>query len=150
VAANNLTSSDEHYTPKHIFDSLGIAFDLDVASPHGGLSSVPAKEWFCACCKPALEQQWFGNVWMNPPFSKPTPFVDKFIQHGNGIALLVVSRSRWFGDLWEMADAVVPTPYNLKFDRPDEKPKQISFQTMLFAIGNDNVKALKNMDRRVR
>jgi len=150
MAANNLTSSDEHYTPKFIFDLLGLEFDLDVAAPHGGLANVPAKESFCLCCKPALEQEWHGRIWMNPPFSKPTPFVDKFIANNNGIALLVVSRSRWFGDLWEVADAVVPTPYNLKFDRPDNKPKQISFQTMLFALGAENAVALKNLDRRVR
>jgi hypothetical protein len=27
------TSSDDHYTPKHIFERLGLEFDLDVAAP---------------------------------------------------------------------------------------------------------------------
>ena len=87
---------------------------------------------------------------MNPPFSKPTPFVDKFIQHNNGIALMVVSKSKWFANLWEIADAIVPTPYNLKFDRPEGKSKQISFQTFLFALGKDSAAALSNMGRKVR
>jgi hypothetical protein len=28
--------SDEWYTPKYIFDALGLRFDLDVAAPVGG------------------------------------------------------------------------------------------------------------------
>ena len=47
MAANNLTSSDEHYTPKFLFDLMGLEFDLDVAAPHGGLANVPAKASFC-------------------------------------------------------------------------------------------------------
>jgi hypothetical protein len=142
--------SDEHYTPKFLFDLLQIEFDLDVASPHDPITHVPAKQRFCECCKPALEQEWFGNIWMNPPFSLVTPWVDKFIEHKQGISLLVVSRSKWFQRLWDSADAIVPTPYNMKFDRPHEKPKQISFQTFLFAFGEHNAEALKNLDRKVR
>lgn len=82
-------------------------------------------------------------MWMNPPFSNVTPWVEKFIENGNGIALLVVSRSRWFGDLWEKANAIVATPADLKFERPNGKSQAISFQTFLFALGDKSVAALE-------
>lgn len=143
--------SDEHYTPKYIFDQLGLVFDLDVAAPVGNIGShVPAKRFYSELDN-GLEREWVGNIWMNPPFSKPTPWVERFIEHGQGIALLVVSRSKWFSKIWDIADAIVPTPYNMKFDRPVEKAKNISFQTFLFAIGEQNAQALHRVaDRRVR
>lgn len=147
--AHSLEAKDEHYTPKFIFEQLNIEFDIDVASPRGGVDYIPAKRYFDEEIN-GLEQIWEGRIWMNPPYSKPTPWVDKFIAHGNGIALLVVSRSKWFRDLWAVSDAIALTPFNMKFERPDGHKKQISFQTMLFAIGQDNAKALKNLDSKVR
>jgi hypothetical protein len=37
--------SDEWYTPKYIFDALGLRFDLDVAAPVGGPRYVPCETW---------------------------------------------------------------------------------------------------------
>jgi hypothetical protein len=31
-----MRDSDEQYTPKWIFDALGVEFDLDVCAPQGG------------------------------------------------------------------------------------------------------------------
>ena len=79
---------------------------------------------------------------MNPPFSNTTPWVNKFMDNGNGMALLVVSRSKWFAELWDRADAIMATPADLKFDRPDGTTKAISFQTFLFALGQPATAAL--------
>jgi hypothetical protein len=79
---------------------------------------------------------------MNPPFSNTTPWVNKFTANGNGIALLVVSRSKWFAELWDKADAIMATPADLKFERPDGNSKAISFQTFLFALGAPATAAL--------
>lgn len=144
----SLEKSDEHYTPKWLFDQMGIRFDLDVAAPRGG-SHVPTDKYYTEEDN-GLVQPWIGNVWMNPPFSKPSPWVEKFIINQNGVALLVVSRSRWFRDIWEAADAIVPTPSNFKFERPDGSGKAISFQTFLFAFGKENIEGLRKLERRVR
>jgi hypothetical protein len=64
-----LEKSDEHYTPKWLFDRMGIEFDLDVASPIGG-SYVPTRKYYTEE-DDGLAQDWSGVVWMNPPFSKP-------------------------------------------------------------------------------
>jgi phage N-6-adenine-methyltransferase len=136
------TTSDDYYTPKWVFDALNVEFDIDVAAPAHGIPWLPAKRWFSQA-DDGLAQDWAGQfVWMNPPFSKATPWVEKFIENNNGIALLVVSRSKWFAKLWDKADAIVSTPYDLKFVRPDGSSKQISFQTFLFALGQKGTNAL--------
>ena len=150
VRNHDLALRDEHYTPKWIFDALGVEFDLDVASPlDRSLSHVPSKQAFTELDN-GLEQEWSGNVWMNPPYSQMTPWANKFREHGNGIALLPVSRSKWFWGMWESADALCIAPHDLKFDRVNEKPKTIAFATMFFAFGKDNAEALKRLSSKVR
>ena len=135
-------TSDEHYTPKSLFNGLQIEFDLDVCAPHEKTNSG-AKQWFCKCCKDGLISDWFGNVWMNPPYSQPTAWVEKFIKHGKGIALLPITRGKWWDSVWSKSDAILPLTYNYKFERPDGMPsKPIVFRTALYAIGQANVEAL--------
>ena len=142
-------TSDEHYTPKVLFEILGVNFDLDVASPVGGSGIAP--KWFDKSID-GLSQEWFGNVWMNPPYSNPTPWVEKFVAHsGGGIALLPVTRGRWWDVIWSKSDAIVPLAYNFKFERPNNLPaKPIVFRTCLYAIGKENAIALNKISARVR
>ena len=136
------TTTDDYYTPKWLFDLLGLEFDIDVAAPLQGIPWLPAKRWFSQA-DDGLAQDWGGAlVWMNPPFSKATPWVRKFIENGNGIALAPVSRAKWFSEIWNCADAVMPTNADFKFERPDGKVQTISFQTFLFAVGEPAVAAL--------
>ena len=84
----NYGESDEWYTPKYIFDELDVNFDLDVAAPFSGPRYVPCKKWFY---ENSLELEWSGFVWMNPPFGHQKDkilWLEKFFNHGNGIALL--------------------------------------------------------------
>lgn len=134
--------ADDWYTPKWVFDSLGVEFDIDVCSPVGGTGLVPAKKFY-SIEDDALVQPWEGLVWMNPPYSGPTPFIDKFIEHGNGIALVPFSKSNWFGRLWnEPMVALCALPPNLKFQRPDGSSKQIFMQCVLVGMGATAVHAL--------
>lgn len=146
---HEISQSDEHYTPKSLFDAMALTFDLDVAAPEFGVPWLPAKNHY-SLQNDGLENDWYGRVWLNPPYSKPTPWVDKFIDHGNGVALLVVSKSKWFHKLWEAAHGICPTPRELKFERPDGHRRQIAFQTFLFAIGEENVQGLKRLSEKTR
>ena len=140
---------DEYYTPRELFDELGIIFDLDVAAPVGGAKNVPAVEYFDKDSD-GLTAKWFGNVWMNPPFSQATPWVEKFINHGLGIALLPTSKAAWFAKIWLSAEGVLLLN-RVKFDFEGKEKKQIFMPCMLFAYGSENVKALyKVKDSRVR
>ena len=133
---NQEITTNDYYTPKWLFDAMALEFDLDVCAPAGGVPWIPAKRWFSEL-DDGLAQNWGGKlVWMNPPFSGPRPWVDKFIANNNGIALLVVSRSKWFAKIWAAADAVVPLPFAFKFHRPNANATHISFQCFLFALGD--------------
>ncbi len=134
--------SDEHYTPKSIFSALNVVFDLDVAAPAGG-GNAPALHYYDKESD-GLSSQWWGNVWMNPPYSQPTAWVEKFLDHKQGIALLPITRGKWWDRLWNESGAILPTIYNLKFERPDGLvAKPIVFRTALYAIGETNITALK-------
>lgn len=80
--------SDEWYTPKYIFDALGVQFTMDVAAPEDrAFCAVPAEEFLT---RKSLEAPWRGFVWMNPPFGGRNgivPWTDKFFAHGHGIML---------------------------------------------------------------
>jgi len=138
-------NSDEHYTPKWVFDKLGIVFDMDVASPEGG-SHVPCKQYFTEA-QDGFVQEWKGNIWMNPPFSGATKWADKFMAHGNGIAILPASRSRWAEDVWNSEAGVLMFSRDFKFERPDAPPKKISYQIWMIGLGKHNIEAMRNLGR---
>ena len=143
-------ANDECYTPKWIFDRLGLTFDVDVCAPAGGIDYIPATTHY-SMVDDGLSKEWVGRVWMNPPYSKPKEWVEKFIEHGNGVALLPLSLSYWSKAIWNAADAITLTERQPKFLRPDGTTQGIRFPTFLCAIGKDNAAALLNFDEyRVR
>ena len=133
------TTSDDYWTPEWIFDALGIEFDLDVACPPEGPAHTPAKAYYTQETD-GLSSPWFGNVWMNPPFSKTHPWARKFIEHKNGVCLVPMSKSKWFDALWDSSDAVLSLPSSLRFEGRDNG--SIFMPTILAAFGQENVKAL--------
>ena len=134
-------TSDDYWTPKWVFDTLGIEFDLDVACPPEGPAHTPCKRFYTQA-DDGLIAPWEGCVWMNPPFSKPQKWVQKFIDHGNGIALTPMAKSRWFNQLWEVAHGVIPLPSNMKFVQGG-----IFMPVMLSAFGDKCVDAIANIGR---
>lgn len=139
-------TTNDYYTPKWLFDAMGLEFDIDVCAPAHGIPWIPAKRWFSQA-DDGLAQDWAGSlVWMNPPYSKPEPWARKFIDNGNGVALMPCARSNWFNLMWNECSAMVIAPVDMKFERPNEKSKTIAFHTMLFAIGDIGVEALHKLE----
>ena len=70
------TGNVEHYTPRYVWsralDCLG-TIDLDPASD--GVN-IPAEKHFTRA-DDGLSKQWFGNIWLNPPFG---PGVDLWFE----------------------------------------------------------------------
>jgi hypothetical protein len=95
-----------------IFDKLAITFDLDVAAPTGGCHWIPATNYYDQQTN-GLTSDWYGNIFMNPPFSKINDWVTKFVQHANGIALLPMSKSH----------GLINYGMTLKHNNPYRKPK---------------------------
>ena len=137
--------SDEWYTPAYIFDALGVTFDLDVA---GGKreTHVPCRNRIISN---SLELKWVGFIWMNPPFGGRNgilPWVDRFIEHGNGIALAPDRTSApWFQHFANYCDRVLFLSPKVRFERPDGSlGMQPGNGTALFGIGNRACEALSN------
>lgn len=63
-----------------------------------------------------LTAPWEGLVWMNPPYSNPGPWVARFLDHANGVALLPFSNSAWWRNLWATDVAIaVHQPASVTF-----------------------------------
>ena len=129
-------TSDDYWTPRWLFDALGLEFDLDVACPPEGAPNTPCKAFYTQETD-GLASPWSGTVWMNPPFSKTTPWVNKFMEHRNGICLVPFAKSAWANRLWDDAEAIIMMPSTFKFQQGS-----IFIQTMLAAYGDKCVEAL--------
>lgn len=144
----SIGATDEWYTPRHVFEAMGVRFDLDVAEPRYG--QWPARE-FCTCgiAASSLETIWFGFVWMNAPFGKRNglaPWLEKFFAHGNGVALTPDRTSApWWQDYAPKADAILFVRHKIKFIGSDGRPGTSPAQgTTLLAAGPRGVDALRN------
>lgn len=95
-----------------------------------------------------LAQQWFGRVFMNPPYGpKMGKFMRKLSDHGNGIALVFARTETvaFFEHVWPKADAIMFLKGRVRFYRPDGTRGQSSGSpSCLVAYGKDNVAALYN------
>ncbi|GGE36557.1 N-6-adenine-methyltransferase [Agaricicola taiwanensis] len=137
-------ASDEWYTPPHIFQALGCRFDLDPANAAIGGAHVPCAMNYSA---DGLDKPWHGFVWLNPPFGGRNgivPWLNKFFEHGNGIALTPDRTSApWFWDAWHKAELALFTR-KIRFIRPDgSEGKSPSNGTALFAVGHEGCEALR-------
>ena len=138
--------SDEWYTPNIIFNLLGLEFDLDVASPIDNKGHVPADRKY-TIHDDGLSQPWIGRVWMNPPYSKPSPWVTKWLEHGNGIALLPMAKSKWFNELMQTNAKFVLLPSTFKFESPEGKQLSLMMGSTLWALGERNIEAIARLGK---
>lgn len=133
-------TSDDYLTPKWVFDTLGLEFDLDVASPPWE-TYVPAARKFTKA-DDGLLNEWTGRVWMNPPYSESTVWVNRFIHHHHGIALLPWAKAAWTIRIWERADAIALPPRIFDFEGGG-----IPFMVMFAAFGAECVEAIGRLGR---
>lgn len=131
------SQSDDWFTPRYIFDALGVTFDMDVAAPREGPRYVPALSWLW---HDGLAQDWRGFVWMNPPFGhqrQKREWLTKFFVHNNGIALVPDRTSApWWQEFAPKAMAIQFLSPKVKFERPDGSiGEQPGTGTCLFAAG---------------
>lgn len=99
--------SDTYISPKWIIDALG-PFDLDPCTPE-------VMPWQTATYRftkkeDGLIQNWFGRVWLNPPYGREAvKWTKKLSNHNNGTALLLArtETADWFQTIWDLADSIL-------------------------------------------
>ena len=138
--------SDDWYTPREIFDALGLTFDLDPCSPGAG-HWVPAINIYTKE-EDGLAQDWFGLVFMNPPFGTRNghvPWLRKFLEHGNGIAIVrAYTSSAWFNSWAVKAEVMLFPKGKTKFIRPDGSiGKAPGHGVVLLGMGKQAIEALR-------
>jgi len=112
-------NSDDWITPKYILDALG-PFDLDpcvcTPQPWDTAARSYARE------DDGLSQEWFGTVWMNPPYGpQTTKWLERLAQHSNGIALIFArtETQMFFDHVWNKSQSLLFLKGRVYFHYPD-------------------------------
>lgn len=143
-------ASAEWWTPPHIFEALGVAFDLDPCAPPGGVPWVPAAAHY-SVHDDGLAQSWHGRVFLNPPYGRETAkWVARLVEHGNGIALVFTrTDAKWAQEAMKLADAVCFIAGRLSFHDGTGKARKghsAANGSMLLAYGQECAKAVLDRD----
>jgi hypothetical protein len=132
--------SIEWYTPPEVFDWLGLEFDLDPASPPGGLPWIPAARHYTQE-DDGLSQPWEGRVWLNPPYGPHIgQWMMKMVQHMNGIALVPArTETNWWHDTVVGASSLILLRKRLTFVTEEgvRGESNAGHGTALIAYGDD-------------
>lgn len=140
-----VSASVEWFTPRWIFEKLGIRFDTDPCHPIIPLPWVPVRLTYNVN-DDGLAQIWVGNVWLNPPYGKGMiKWMKRMHEHGRGIALVFArTDTRWFHLYCAKADAILFLEKRVKFvDRDEKTAGTPGCGSMLVAWGAENVKVLE-------
>lgn len=109
-------TSDDCYTPRWVFDAMGLHFDLDVAAPPGGPWHVPCDRYYTAQ-DDGLAQPWDGLVWCNPPYSNFRPWAERWASGRGCLMGHYTPGTSWTPIV--LANADVVTFLTVEFARPD-------------------------------
>jgi ParB family chromosome partitioning protein len=152
VAHNS--GDNEWYTPEEYTElarQVMGSIDLDPASCVEANKVVRAASFYSKDDN-GLEHDWFGNIFMNPPYSQPwiQKFVEKLSIHLNDgsvpQAVVLVNNAtetQWGQLLLKCASAVCFPGGRIKFWHPDKKSAPLQGQMIIYA-GN-NFSKFKNL-----
>jgi len=125
------SGENEWYTPKYIIDAarktMG-SIDLDPASSEIANRTVQATTFYTKEIN-GLIQPWFGNVWLNPPYSKE--LIGKFamavkvkrMEYDQALILVNnATETRWFQSMATFANAICYVEKRIRFLDMTGKP----------------------------
>ena len=122
----NNGKDDEWYTPAQYIEAarevLG-KIDLDPASNDFANETVKATVYYTEETD-GLVQEWYGNIWMNPPYSTAllSQFADKLISSNFSQAIVLVNNATetaWFEKMISKASAIVFHKGRIRFVKRD-------------------------------
>ena len=127
------TGEFERYTPAIYIEKarevLG-AIDLDPASSQYAQQTVQAETYYTAD-DDALEHEWRGRVWLNPPYHRELApkFIDKLVAElaaGHISEAIVLTNNstdtEWFRSAANVCDAICFTTGRIHFEVPNAAP----------------------------
>lgn len=138
------SGDNEWYTPAKYIEAarevLG-SIDLDPASNDFANETVKASVYYTEE-RDGLEQEWFGNIWMNPPYSTAllSRFADKLISSNFSQAIILVNNATetaWFEKMISKATAVVFHKGRIRFVKRDGE-HGVPLQGQAFIYYGDN------------
>lgn len=138
-------------TPPHIIEALG-PFDLDpCAAPEPRPWPTARTHWNRQ--DNSLNRDWFGRVWLNPPYGNYVGhWMKRLAEHGCGTALIFARTETrvFFETVWERATAVRFFRGRLNFYRPDgthpPDSKNAGAPSVLVAYGEADAERLRDCE----
>ena len=123
---SNNSGDNEWFTPSEYIEaarSVMGCIDLDPASNDYANQTVKAHHYYTQE-RNGLEQEWWGNIWMNPPYSTGLvkAFVDKLISSNFNQAIVLVNNAtetEWFRKMIDNASAFVFPSGRIRFEKKD-------------------------------
>lgn len=144
---------NEWYTPKEYIESarkvLG-TIDVDPASSDIAQETVNAGVYFTKDDS-GLDQDWYGNVWLNPPYSHPEieTFTSKIVCHyaENDINAIVLvnnaTDTAWFHEMLNECSSICLTKGRINFVSSDGTPGLAARQGQVFFYFGGEVSEFK-------
>lgn len=131
---------DEWLTPPAILQSLG-EFDLDPCAPINRPWATARQHY--TILDNGLLQEWFGRVWMNPPYGKELgAWLNRMALHGDGIAFTFArTGGRSFQNfVFPYADSILFLAGRTTFYNVDGSPakRNAGAPSLLIAYGDHN------------
>lgn len=134
------SGDNEWYTPAEYIEAarqvMG-AIDLDPATSEQANKTVKASTYYTEEVN-GLEQEWFGRIWMNPPYSTNLikEFVEKLVSSDFEEAVVLVNNATetaWFRTLIDNAQAVVFPTGRVRFEKGNgEKGSPLQGQAVIY------------------
>lgn len=146
----NNSGNNEWYSPPQYVElarQVMGSIDCDPASNSVAQQVVKAGVYY-SVDNSGLDKQWFGNVWMNPPYSSKliTAFIDCLLSNvfaGNTKQFCVLvnnaTETKWFQKLALHADAVLFISKRVKFLDSELNPKNTPLQGQVILYYGDNI-----------
>lgn len=136
-----MKKNDKLRTPDYIIRALG-KIDLDPCA--GEFTNIGKFNWRGGRSENGLENDWFGFVYCNPPFSEKERWIEKMIQHNNGILILPErGSSPWFGPLAEACGKYFVIGKKINFDGGSSSN---NVGSVLFPFGREAVKRIERSE----
>lgn len=137
-------TTDDWYTPRWLFDAAGLVFAVDVSAPvDPARRTCPARRYLTPL-EDGLTAPWSGLVWMNPPWSRSMPWIERFARHDpGGLALLPATRSAATQAMLQCADAVAF--FTGQFSRPNGDVDHNPWLLLLAARGGEAIGGLERV-----